>query len=69
MLYLGNTELDGRTVPVVYQDIWGLRTADNSRRAVIGGSVFLPLLLRQISILGMPEAGAPVHEDNGNPAG
>ncbi|MEM5387921.1 SH3 domain-containing protein [Paraburkholderia phymatum] len=85
MLYLGNTALDGPPVPVVYQDIWGLRTADNSRRAVIGGSVFLPLLLRypedpdleslaatpifQICILGMPKSGEPHHEDNGNAAG
>jgi cell wall-associated NlpC family hydrolase len=43
MLYIGNTTRDGVTVPVVYQDVWGLRPADNSRRAVIGGSVILPL--------------------------
>jgi len=75
MLYLGNTTIDGRIVPVVYQDVWGLRPADNSRRAVIGGSVILPLLLHypedrsleslagtatfQISILGKPATGAP----------
>ena len=84
MLYLGTTERDGKTVPLVYQDVWGLRPADNSRRAVIGGSVVLPLLLRypedpgleslaatptfQVSILGTP-AGAPSHEDDENPAG
>lgn len=84
MLYLGNTERDGKTVPLVYQDVWGLRPADNSRRAVIGGSVILPLLLSypedpnleslaatstfQVSILGTP-AGAPSHEDEENPAG
>lgn len=70
MLYIGNTNRDGRAVPVVYQDVWGLRPADNSRRAVIGGSVILPLFERipedatlqslaatptfQISILGAP---------------
>ncbi|MGC2959836.1 SH3 domain-containing protein [Paraburkholderia graminis] len=70
MLYIGNTTRNGVTVPVVYQDIWGLRPSDNSRRAVIGGSVILPLLEHipedatlqslagtptfQISILGAP---------------
>jgi hypothetical protein len=74
MLYLGNTTRDGITVPVVYQDVWGLRPADNSRRAVIGGSVILPLdehipedtTLQslaathtfQISILGAPAGSA-----------
>jgi cell wall-associated NlpC family hydrolase len=84
MLYLGNTVRDGQTVPLVYQDVWGLRPADNSRRAVIGGSVIWPLLLRypedpsleslaatstfQISIIGMP-VGAVPHQDEENPAG
>ncbi|WP_208607877.1 SH3 domain-containing C40 family peptidase [Paraburkholderia ginsengiterrae] len=70
MLYIGNTTRNGSVVPVVYQDVWGLRPADNSRRAVIGGSVILPLVERipedatlqslaatrtfQISILGAP---------------
>lgn len=83
MLYLGNTTRDGRTVPVVYQDIWGLRPADNSRRAVIGGSVIFPLLLTipedpsleslaatrifQITVLGMPSGAAPPPTDE-NPA-
>jgi len=74
MLYIGNTTRDGVTVPVVYQDVWGLRPADNSRRAVIGGSVILPLYARipedaalqslaatptfQISILGTPAGNA-----------
>lgn len=44
MLYLGNTTYDGKTVPLTYQDIWGLSPKDNSRRAVIGGSAILPLL-------------------------
>lgn len=83
MLYLGNTTRDGHTVPVVYQDIWGLRPADNSRRAVIGGSVIFPLLLTipedlsleslaatrifQVSVLGMPSGAAPPATDE-NPA-
>ncbi|MCC8396246.1 SH3 domain-containing protein [Paraburkholderia sp. MMS20-SJTR3] len=74
MLYLGNTTRDGHAVPVVYQDVWGLRPADNSRRAVIGGSVILPLYEHipedatlqslaatrtfQISILGAPPGSA-----------
>jgi hypothetical protein len=73
MLYIGNTTRNGIAVPVVYQDVWGLRPADNSRRAVIGGSVILPLFEHipedatlqslaatptfQISILGAPGGG------------
>ncbi len=45
MLYLGNTTIDGKPVPVVYQDIWGMRPAENTRRAIIGGSVIMPLTL------------------------
>lgn len=83
MLYLGNTMRDGRTVPLVYQDIWGLRPADDSRRAVIGGAVIFPLLLRipedsaleslaatpifQISVLGMPSGTSPPPDEE-NPA-
>ena len=75
MLYIGNTTRDGVAVPVVYQDVWGLRPADNSRRAVIGGSVILPLFEHipedatlqslaatptfQISILGAAGDNAP----------
>lgn len=44
MLYLGNATIDGKTVPITYQNIWGLSPADNSRRNVIGGSVIFPLL-------------------------
>ncbi len=84
MLYLGNTTHNGHTVPLVYQDIWGLSPADDSRRAVIGGSVIFPLLLRspedqslkslaatpifQISVLGMPSGVAPPPTEE-NPAG
>jgi cell wall-associated NlpC family hydrolase len=83
MLYLGTTTRDGQTVPLVYQDIWGMSPADNSRRAVIGGSVIFPLLLRipedrslqslaatrvfQISVLGMPSGAAPPASEE-NPA-
>ena len=45
MLYLGNTARGDQIVPVVYQDIWGLRPVQNSRRAIIGGSVIMPLTL------------------------
>jgi cell wall-associated NlpC family hydrolase len=83
MLYLGNTTRNGRTVPLVYQDIWGMRPADNSRRAVIGGSVIFPLLLTipedpsleslaatpifQISVLDAPSGAAAPASDE-NPA-
>jgi hypothetical protein len=85
MLYLGNTTRDHQVVPLVYQDVWGLRPADNSRRAVIGGSVIFPLLAHipedpslqslagtpifQISIIGAPAEGTPVQPDDDNPAG
>ncbi|WP_437437797.1 SH3 domain-containing protein [Trinickia violacea] len=84
MLYLGNTTRGGQIVPVVYQDVWGLRPADNSRRAVIGGSVIFPLLetmpedpalqslagtpIFQITVLGAPESGTPPAPDEDNPA-
>jgi cell wall-associated NlpC family hydrolase len=83
MLYLGPTQRDGHAVPLVYQDIWGLRPADNSRRSVIGGSVIFPLLLRipedpalqslagtpifQISVIGAPSGTKPP-PDQENPA-
>lgn len=83
MLYLGNTMQDGHTVPLVYQDIWGLSPADDSRRAVIGGSVIFPLSLKipedpsltslaatsifQVSVLGMPSGLAPPPTEE-NPA-
>ena len=84
MLYLGNTTRGGHAVPVVYQDIWGLRPADDSRRAVIGGSVIMPLLkdipedpglsslaatpIFQITILGGADEGTPPQPDDDNPA-
>jgi len=84
MLYLGNTTRGGHAVPVVYQDIWGLRPADDSRRAVIGGSVIMPLLkdipedpalsslaatpIFQITIIGGADEGTPTQPDDDNPA-
>ena len=84
MLYIGNTTHNGMAVPVVYQDVWGLRPADNSRRAVIGGSVILPLFEHipedatlqslaatptfQISILGAPGGGAATPSTPSSPA-
>ncbi|SOE70332.1 Cell wall-associated hydrolase, NlpC family [Burkholderia sp. OK233] len=84
MLYIGNTTRNGTAVPVVYQDVWGLRPADNSRRAVIGGSVILPLFEHipedatlqslaatptfQISILGAPGGGAATPSTPSTPA-
>lgn len=46
MLYLGNGVVDGRTVPIVYENLWGLSPADGSRRAILGQSAILPLLER-----------------------
>ncbi|WP_176060438.1 SH3 domain-containing C40 family peptidase [Paraburkholderia sp. BCC1876] len=84
MLYIGNTTRNGVAVPVVYQDVWGLRPADDSRRAVIGGSVILPLLEHipedatlqslaatptfQVSILGAPDGAASTPGAAGTPA-
>lgn len=74
VLYLGNTQIDGKTVPMTYQNVWGLSPADNSRRNVIGGSVILPFLktwpedpqvqsqagrrLFEVSVIGDGESGA-----------
>ncbi len=44
MLYIGNAEVNGQSTPIVYQNIWGLRPADGSQRAIIGQSVIFPLL-------------------------
>ena len=45
MLYIGAfANKNAVIVPVVYNNIWGLSPVDRSRRAIIGGSVFLPLL-------------------------
>lgn len=44
MLYIGNTEFNGENVPLTYQNIWGLRPANQMSRSIIGGSAILPLL-------------------------
>jgi hypothetical protein len=49
MLYMGNYSNpdDGKTqTAMTYQNIWGLSPTPPTRRAVIGQSVFLPLLLQ-----------------------
>ena len=43
-LYLGNYAKDGQLFPLSYQNAWGLYPLDHSRRAVLGGSLLLPLL-------------------------
>ncbi|KML19418.1 cell wall hydrolase [Leclercia adecarboxylata] len=44
MLYTGNAVINGQNVPMTYQNIWGLRSADSDSRSIIGGAVFFPLL-------------------------
>lgn len=43
MLYLGAGQRAGRPIAWVYQNIWGLRPPDGSRRAVLGGSLVFAL--------------------------
>lgn len=84
MLYLGNTVRGNQVVPLIYQDVWGLRPADNSRRAVIGGSVIMPLLAHipedpaleslaatpifQVTVLGALPGHAPLQTNEDDPA-
>ena len=44
MLSVGNADWHGRTVPIIYHNIWGLRPVAPQSRSIIGQSVFLPLL-------------------------
>ncbi|HDL7645241.1 TPA: SH3 domain-containing protein [Yersinia enterocolitica] len=44
MLYIGNATVNGKEVPMTYQNLWGLRPKDSSSRSIIGGSVFFPIL-------------------------
>lgn len=43
MLHIGNTVINGQSVPMTYQNIWGLRPKSSDSRSIIGGAVFLPL--------------------------
>lgn len=43
MLYIGNYNYFGISAPTVYNNLWGLRPADNSYRAIIGQASFFPL--------------------------
>lgn len=48
LLYVGSYDNPrdlGHPMPLSYQQMWGLRTADKTRLSIIGKSVFLPLLL------------------------
>ncbi|HGJ5863143.1 MAG TPA: SH3 domain-containing protein [Arsenophonus nasoniae] len=44
MLYVGNSDWQGQTVPIIYHNVWALRPAAPPSRSIIGQSVFLPLL-------------------------
>ncbi|MDA5496513.1 SH3 domain-containing C40 family peptidase [Yersinia aleksiciae] len=44
MLYIGNTHWAGHTVPMTYQNLWGLKPTNASSRSIIGKSIFFPLL-------------------------
>lgn len=47
MLYIGKTSNPydpKQIVPATYQQVWGLKDKDNTKRSVIGESIFLPLL-------------------------
>jgi len=44
MLYIGNANVNGQTVAMTYNNIWGLRPQGSQGRSIIGGSVILPLL-------------------------
>lgn len=45
MLYVGSTNFNQQLVPVVYQNIWGMRKESENSRYIIGKSVVFPLLL------------------------
>lgn len=49
IMYVGNypnPDKSGSVMAMTYQNIWGLRPHENSRRAVIGKSVLFPMLLQ-----------------------
>lgn len=44
MLYIGNHLVNGKSVPMTYQNLWGLRPKDADSRSIIGSALFFPLL-------------------------
>ena len=40
MLYIGNAAINGRSVPMTYQNIWGLRPADSKAAALSAAQSF-----------------------------
>jgi hypothetical protein len=47
MLYVGKFDFhNSQSVPFIYNNIWGLAPKDNSYRAVMGKSIFLPILTK-----------------------
>lgn len=44
MLYIGNTNIAGQSVPMTYQNVWGLHTKSADSLSIIGGAVFFPIL-------------------------
>jgi len=58
-LYLGtHTDRNGSQTIMTLQNIWGLSPLDRSRRAVIGKSVLLPLLLQYPEDTGLASLAA-----------
>lgn len=54
MLYVGAFQCENASVvPVVYNNLWGLSPSDRSRRAILGGGVFLPLLAQYPEDIGL----------------
>jgi len=44
MLYIGNSQINGKSVPMTYQNLWGLRPRNTESRSIVGSAVFFPLL-------------------------
>ena len=44
MLYIGNSQINGKSVPMTYQNLWGLRPKEENSRSIIGSALFFPLL-------------------------
>ncbi|MBY0379217.1 MAG: SH3 domain-containing protein, partial [Burkholderiales bacterium] len=45
MLYVGNAKFYNQIVPVVYENVWGMRKNGENSRYIIGKSVLFPLML------------------------